>query len=86
MHGEGRQSAKPTRLKIPHETLKLRVQNIEPLEAAAANVQRALRIVLDRRSAAAELGLETASAVTIEALDEDRPRGVVTSVDLGPRR
>jgi DNA polymerase III subunit alpha len=32
------------------ETLKLRVQNIEPLEAAAANVQRALRIVLDRRS------------------------------------
>jgi S-adenosyl-L-methionine hydrolase (adenosine-forming) len=43
-------------------------------------------IVLDRRSAAAELGLETASAVTIEALDEGRPQGVVTSVNLGPRR
>jgi S-adenosylmethionine hydrolase len=43
-------------------------------------------IVLDRRSAAAELGLETASSVTIEALDEGRPQGVVTSVNLGPRR
>ena len=32
------------------ETVKLRVQNIEPLESAAANVQRALRIVLDRRA------------------------------------
>ena len=38
------------------ETLKLRVQNIEPLEAAAANVQRALRIVLDRRSVQAKQG------------------------------
>ena len=38
------------------ETLKLRVQNIEPLEAAAANVQRALRIVLDRRSVQAKEG------------------------------
>ena len=32
------------------ETVKLRVQNIEPLESAAANVQRALRIVLDRHT------------------------------------
>jgi DNA polymerase-3 subunit alpha len=38
------------------ETLKLRVQNIEPLEAAAANVQRALRIVLDRREVQAKEG------------------------------
>jgi DNA polymerase-3 subunit alpha len=38
------------------ETLKLRVQNIEPLEAAAANVQRALKIVLDRRSVQAKEG------------------------------
>jgi len=34
-------------------------------------------VVLDRTSAAAELGLSTGSAVTIEALDEDRPSGVV---------
>jgi len=33
------------------ETVKLRVQNLEPLEAAAANVQQSLRIVLDRRAA-----------------------------------
>ena len=38
------------------ETLKLRVQSIEPLEAAAANVQRALRIVLDRREVQAKEG------------------------------
>jgi S-adenosylmethionine hydrolase len=43
-------------------------------------------IVLDRRSAADELGLSAGSAVTIEALDEDRPPGIVTPVDLGPRR
>jgi S-adenosyl-L-methionine hydrolase (adenosine-forming) len=43
-------------------------------------------VVLDRKSAAAELGLSTGSAVTIEALDEDRPSGVVTPVNLGPRR
>jgi len=43
-------------------------------------------VVLDRTSAAAELGLSTGSAVTIEALDEDRPSGVVTPVNLGPRR
>ena len=43
-------------------------------------------VVLDRRSAADELGLSAGSAVTIEALDEDRPSGVVTPVDLGPRR
>lgn len=43
-------------------------------------------VVLDRRSAADELGLSTGSAVTIEALDEDRPAGVVTPVNLGPRR
>jgi S-adenosylmethionine hydrolase len=43
-------------------------------------------VVLDRRSAAAELGLSTASAVTIQALDDDNRPGVVTPVDLGPRR
>jgi DNA polymerase-3 subunit alpha len=32
------------------ETVKLRVQNLEPLEAAAANVQQSLKIVLDRRT------------------------------------
>jgi DNA polymerase-3 subunit alpha len=30
------------------ETLKMRVQSIEPLETAAANVQRGLKLVLDR--------------------------------------
>lgn len=45
-----------------------------------------ITIVGDRRSAALELGLETASAVTIEAVDEDRPPGLVTPVNLGPRR
>jgi S-adenosylmethionine hydrolase len=43
-------------------------------------------VVRNRRSAAAEFGLATGSAVTIEALDEDRPPGVVTPVNLGPRR
>ena len=43
-------------------------------------------VVLDRRSAAEELGLSTGSAVTIEPLDEDRPPGIVTPVNLGPRR
>jgi len=45
-----------------------------------------IAIILDRRSAADELGLKTGSPVTIEALDEDRPPGIVTPVDLGPRR
>ncbi len=45
-----------------------------------------IAVVLDRRSAADELGLTTGSSVTIEALDEDRPPGIVTPVDLGPRR
>ena len=43
-------------------------------------------VVADRRSAAEELGLSAGSAVTIQALDESRPPGVVTPVDLGPRR
>ncbi len=43
-------------------------------------------VVLDRRSAAAELGLSAGSAVTIEPLGDDRPAGIVTPVDLGPRR
>ena len=45
-----------------------------------------ISIVLDRRSAAAELGLATASAVSIEPIDGERPSGTVTPVDLGPRR
>jgi S-adenosylmethionine hydrolase len=45
-----------------------------------------ITIVGDRRSAATELGLVNASAVTIEAVDEDRPPGMVTPVNLGPRR
>ncbi len=44
-----------------------------------------LAAVCDRRSAAELLGLEAGSAVTIEALDEDRPPGIVTPVNLGPR-
>jgi len=43
-------------------------------------------VVLDRKSAAEELGLRTASAVSIEDIDETRPSGTVTPVDLGPRR
>ncbi len=38
------------------ETVKLRVQNLEPLEAAAANVQQSLKIVLDRRTVQANKG------------------------------
>jgi DNA polymerase-3 subunit alpha len=53
------------------ETLKLRVQNIEPLEAAAANVQRALRIVLDRRSLQETKG--TAMAELRALLDKAPP-------------
>jgi hypothetical protein len=43
-------------------------------------------VVLDRRSAARELGLATASEVTIEVLDEQGHPGTTTPVDLGPRR
>jgi S-adenosylmethionine hydrolase len=43
-------------------------------------------VVLDRRSAAEELGLATASEVTIEVLDEQARPGITTPVDLGPRR
>lgn len=45
-----------------------------------------MAVVYDRRSAAAELGLVASSPVTIEALDEERPPGTVTTVNLGPRR
>jgi len=38
------------------ETVKLRVQNLEPLESAAANVQQSLKIVLDRRTVQAANG------------------------------
>ena len=38
------------------ETVKLRVQNLEPLESAAANVQQSLKIVLDRRTIQASNG------------------------------
>jgi S-adenosylmethionine hydrolase len=43
-------------------------------------------VVLDRRSAAGELGLSTGSEVTIEVLDEQPRPGTTTPVDLGPRR
>ncbi len=43
-------------------------------------------IVLDKKSAAEELGLSGASAVTIEAFDDDRPPSVITPVQLGQRR
>jgi S-adenosylmethionine hydrolase len=43
-------------------------------------------VVLDRRSAAGELGLSTGSEVTIEVLDEQARPGTTTPVDLGPRR
>ncbi|MBJ7307811.1 MAG: SAM-dependent chlorinase/fluorinase [Actinomycetota bacterium] len=45
-----------------------------------------ITIVLDKRSAAEELGLSTASAVTIEQFDETRPPSVITPVQLGQRR
>ena len=45
-----------------------------------------IALVADRRSAAEQLGLVTASSVIIEAYDDDRPAGTVTSVTLGPRR
>lgn len=43
-------------------------------------------IVRDRESAADELGLVTAAAVTIERLDQTTPPTVVTPVQLGVRR
>jgi S-adenosylmethionine hydrolase len=43
-------------------------------------------VVLDRRSAAGELGLSTGSEVTIEVLDGQARPGTTTPVDLGPRR
>lgn len=45
-----------------------------------------ITIVLDKRSAAEEMGLSGASAVTIEAFDETRPPSVITPVQLGQRR
>ena len=45
-----------------------------------------MSLVLDRRSAAEELGLVTASSVTVEADDDERPPTIVTPVQLGPRR
>lgn len=44
-----------------------------------------MAIVLDRASAAAEFGLRAGSAVTIEALDEDRRPGIITPVTISPR-
>jgi len=44
-----------------------------------------IAIVLDRASAAAEFGLRTGSAVTIEGLDEERQPGVITPVSISPR-
>jgi len=45
-----------------------------------------MSIVLDKHSAAEELGLTNASAVTFEQFDESRPPGVITPVQLGRRR
>ena len=43
-------------------------------------------IVLDKQSAAEELGLSGASAVTIEQFDETRLPSIITPVQLGQRR
>ncbi len=43
-------------------------------------------LVADRRSAAEQLGVVTASSVIIEAHDDDRPSSVVTPVTISPRR
>jgi S-adenosylmethionine hydrolase len=60
---------------------------VEPAEVGlVVDSYGLVAVVLDRRSAAEELGLSTGSAVTIEPLDEDRPPGIVTPVNLGPRR
>jgi S-adenosylmethionine hydrolase len=42
-------------------------------------------VVLDRASAADEFELRAGSAVTIEALDEQRQPGIVTPVTISPR-
>jgi hypothetical protein len=44
-----------------------------------------MAVVLDRASAAEEFGLKAGSAVTIEALDEDRQPGIITPVSISPR-
>lgn len=45
-----------------------------------------LSVALDRRSAAAELGLGIGREVRLEPLGDDGPDGVTTQVNLGPRR
>jgi hypothetical protein len=44
-----------------------------------------MAVVLDRASAAEAFGLRAGSAVTIEAVDEDRQPGIVTPVSISPR-
>jgi S-adenosylmethionine hydrolase len=61
--------------------------DIEPAEIGlVVDAYGLMAVVMDRVSAAEELGLATGSEVTIEALDETPSQGVSTSVDLGPRR
>ena len=55
------------------DTVKLRVQNLEPLESAAANVQQSLKIVLDRRTVQASKG--TAMAELRALLDKAPANG-----------
>lgn len=43
-------------------------------------------VVLHKASAAGELGLSAGSEVTIEVLDEQGRSGIITPVDIGPRR
>lgn len=45
-----------------------------------------MSIALDRRSAAAELGIDAGSEIRLQRLDEDRPDSVISPVTLGPRR
>ena len=60
---------------------------IEPAEIGlVVDAYGLIAVVMDRRSAADELGLATGSEVTIEVLDEQPSAGITTSVDLGPRR
>jgi len=60
---------------------------VEPNEVGlVVDAYGLVAIVKDRSSAAEELDLTAGSSVTIEALDEGRSPGIVTPVDLGPRR
>jgi S-adenosylmethionine hydrolase len=61
--------------------------DLEPREIGlVVDAYGLVAVVIERRSAAEEMGLSAGSEVTIDVLDEPGSSGITTSVDLGPRR